>query len=398
MGANANSGTGRTMPFACNPVNTTASSLTKRAEIFTIPQMDVYPLLTSKAWNDAKLFVDSCAETEGNKEIASFLGTPFVAQDMLNIVDAIGEDGLLRFWGRSYSTILGQTFAAMFPDRVGRILLDSTLRLDDYYSGQWNTATRGTEKSVKNFFAECVKSGTTLCPLANYTGPDTTAEFLHQELGKALQDLIDDPVMMPPTFAPAGQPWWQPRTTLYQVVKYAFLTQTYRPDQFLSLHAIANLTLHRDWTALSTVPEPQASNTTAEVVLPWNLGVNAFHGVGCSDAANRADRPEDLYSVIRAQAVGGSWGDVFGPQVWVCAQWPFRAAERFEGPFAGINTSHPILLVNGAYDPITPLSGAWEASANLMGSRLLVHNGHGVSQVSSEGFVDIELIVMFSMV
>lgn len=34
-------------------------------------------------------------------------------------------------------------------------------------------------------------------------------------------------------------------------------------------------------------------------------------------------------------------------------------------------------MVNGAHDPITPLSGAWEASTNFLGSRLLTHKGHG---------------------
>jgi pimeloyl-ACP methyl ester carboxylesterase len=371
---NRDSGTGRTLPFACNLVNKTATALSKRATNFTIPQLDMYPLLISKLWDDARSFVDACANTEGNKEIAGLMGTPFVARDMLNIVDALAEDGLLRFWGRSYSTVLGQTFAAMFPDRVGRILLDSTLRFDDYYSGQWNTATRGTEASLRNFFTECIKASPSICPLANFTGSSTTADTLMTELDSALQDLIDHPVMMPADYAPPGQPWWQPGITLYQTIKYALLTLTYRPDQFISLYSIVELTLHRNWTALAQVSPMPPSNTTE---LPWSLGFNAFHGIGCSDTANRAKNPEDLYSVIRAQGAGGSWGDVFAPQVWVCAQWPFRAKEQFEGPFAGIKTNHPILLVSGAFDPITPVSGAWEAAANLEGSRVVVHNGQG---------------------
>jgi pimeloyl-ACP methyl ester carboxylesterase len=48
------------------------------------------------------------------------------------IVDALGEDKL-NFWGISYGTILGLTLAGMFPDRMGRVVLDSVVNPYDYY-------------------------------------------------------------------------------------------------------------------------------------------------------------------------------------------------------------------------------------------------------------------------
>lgn len=52
-------------------------------------------------------------------------------------MDALDEDGLLRFWGVSYGTILGATVAAMFPERVDRIVLDSNVNAQQYYTGLW---------------------------------------------------------------------------------------------------------------------------------------------------------------------------------------------------------------------------------------------------------------------
>tara|TARA_R110002003_G_scaffold534_23_gene20372 strand:- start:3645 stop:4856 length:1212 start_codon:yes stop_codon:yes gene_type:complete len=371
------SGTGRTIPFACNPVNTT-NSLSRRTANFTIPQNDMYAVLENKAWHDANLFVNACASTEGNDDIARFMNTPFVARDMLAIVDALGEDGLLRFWGRSYSTVLGQTFAAMFPDRVGRILLDSVLRFDDYYSGQWATANRDTEVALLDFFRECIDAGPELCPLANYTFPDTTPQSLHIEFAKVFQELLDNPITLPDAYQPASQPWWQPGITLYQDLKYWILVYLYRPDQFPILLAFIQTALARDWSTWVNPPSTNTTNTTTPE-RPWSLGANAFHAIGCSDSSFRANNTRDMYSLVRAEGAQGSWADVFAPQVWVCAQWPWRAAETFDGPFSGIKTRNPVLLVNSRQDPITPLSGAWEAGVGLEGSRVLVHGGHGVS-------------------
>ena len=83
--------------------------------------------------------------------------------------------------------------------------------------------------------------------------------------------------------------------------------------------------------------------------------------------------------MIAAQSKQGSFADTFSPQFWPCAQWPFKPAEQFDGKFVDINTSYPILFVNSAFDPITPIDQAWEVASGFRGSVLLTHKGHGVS-------------------
>lgn len=68
-------------------------------------------------------FSQACEANANGTNILSHLSTASHARDMLEILDQLGEDQL-KFWGFSYGTILGGTFAALYPDRVGRLVSD----------------------------------------------------------------------------------------------------------------------------------------------------------------------------------------------------------------------------------------------------------------------------------
>lgn len=104
------------------------------------------------------------SDESGDGSIFEYSSTPNVARDLLSIVhawdawrDATAETakpaqphlesdemnsnqnhspqstkGKLVYWGFSYGTLLGATFAAMFPDSVGRVMLDGVVDADHY--------------------------------------------------------------------------------------------------------------------------------------------------------------------------------------------------------------------------------------------------------------------------
>ena len=63
-------------------------------------------------------------------------------------------------------TLLGATFAAMFPDRVGRLILDGVVDADLYVSPLWSESIQDTDEVWSSFFVYCAKAGAGKCAIA----------------------------------------------------------------------------------------------------------------------------------------------------------------------------------------------------------------------------------------
>lgn len=54
-----------------------------------------------EVWAEVKNKADAC--THAQSETGALVGTAFTARDIMNVVDALEEDGKLRLWGKSHS-------------------------------------------------------------------------------------------------------------------------------------------------------------------------------------------------------------------------------------------------------------------------------------------------------
>lgn len=65
--------------------------------------------------------IKACVQSN---RIAQYMGTTSVARDM-DVIRAVEGDSKLNYLGYSYGTVLGATYATLYPKQVGRMVLDS---------------------------------------------------------------------------------------------------------------------------------------------------------------------------------------------------------------------------------------------------------------------------------
>ncbi|RGP67125.1 hypothetical protein FSPOR_6181 [Fusarium sporotrichioides] len=342
--------------------------------IDAMPQADLWEYVKNEAWESMQKVAEACYETQ--KENGRFLSTAFTARDMMKIVDALGEDGKLRFWGISYGTILGQVAASLFPDRIERLLLDSNSLADAYFTSTGIGGPKDAEKSLVHLFTECVELGTDVCRLANYSGSKTTVEDLRDatvNLFQKLKDMTD----LPEGLSSADYPY--AGNSILKELKNGIMNLLSSPFTYSTVVELLSYAFDGDYKKALSLYKEDASE--------WNLGKNSFQGIACSETSLRVKTPEDLYSLYQAHLAESSFGDAIAADYMACGAWKFDAAEGVDtNTLRNINTSFPVFVVNNAYDPITSLSHAYQVSSRFRDSRVLVNEGvgHGVTSHSSD--------------
>lgn len=182
-------GTGQTIPFDCGASPTALLEATKTSQHKRSEQKLASGNLTDYSmdfgWDLAGVQADACYETM--KETGQYIGTAFTAREMIKIVDSLGEDGLLRYYGWSYGIILGAYTAAMFPERIERIIVDGNIDPECYQAGHHGDSVRDADKAFSGFLQECFDNKPKRA-LAQYTNA-TYVEYLFDPVSTFMESL-----------------------------------------------------------------------------------------------------------------------------------------------------------------------------------------------------------------
>ena len=137
-------------------------------EVTLTPPSSVPASACAKNFSD---FGQACAENTG--ELLEHVDTVSAARD-LDLLRAVLGDRKLNYLGYSYGTFLGATFAGLYPEKVGRLVLDGAI--DPSVSGLDVNVTQGVgfESALRAYMQTCL--GGDDCPF-NGTVDDGMADL-----------------------------------------------------------------------------------------------------------------------------------------------------------------------------------------------------------------------------
>lgn len=318
-----------------------------------------------------KRFGTLCAQN-GNK-IMQHMSTADVARDLDRLRQAVG-DTQLNYVGYSYGSYLGVTYANLFPERVGRFLVDGVLDPIEWATGkglsgrlvpmtQRLASDKGSMATLNEFLRLCDLAGSSTCSFA----PNAAQRFAalansikQTPLILATEDgtefSVDYPLFINTVKGSLYGVWnWQGLADLL------VFTEAGAPAKVLGAH-FSKLTAHLNEDEIA--PTPFDNNSVG------------FFSVLCSDSNN----PRDPWIWPLAAAVADLENGYFGASwSWpssICTDWPANQLSRYSGPFSK-HTRNTILVASTLFDPATPYSGAQKVRKLLPNSRLLTVAGWG---------------------
>ncbi|KAJ7064209.1 TAP-like protein-domain-containing protein [Mycena amicta] len=298
--------------------------------------------------------------------IFKYMTTDSVARDMLLMTQKMGYEKI-QYYGLSYGSLLGATFAALFPDKIHRIVLDGVLDADGWFQANLTLQASATDSTLDAFFTGCAAAGPTLCAFA--PSANSTAQELSDRLTALTNSIRAQPL---PVITPTG----------YGLVDYSLLRQTlfrvlYTPYALFPLlaQALADLEAGNGTTLFSILAQPQFQCSSDG---PSTDPVAATFGIMCGDAVEVHDTIEELTAFYLNAAKLSQFAEfLVGSGRVTCSGWKVYREGRFTGPVAAANTSFPMLFLSNTADPVTPIESALKTLANFPGSAILIQDSPG---------------------
>lgn len=286
--------------------------------------------------------------------------TADIARDMNLLRKGVGAP-VLNYYGASYSTLLGATYANLFPAATGRMILDGNIDPVAWSTGNSHVPAfsrlgsgQATQAVMTAFLRLCGRTSPKECAFSAGTAAATTAKW-----NRLLRLVRQHPVSL------GGQ---------QETYTYADVLSAASNLGFVSQWHDNAVLLQQLWTAATGGP-PSQSPAPAPAPGPppgYYTGQEQHLAIQCADSPN----PRDLADYTSAAAA-----DTFGPtaawNIFGCADWPAASArDRYTGPW-NRPTASTILVVGNTGDPWTPYQGSVAMSRDLARARLLTVDGYG---------------------
>jgi pimeloyl-ACP methyl ester carboxylesterase len=298
--------------------------------------------------NRAKTYAADCEQRFG--WLLPYMTTKDVARDMDSIRSALGQSKI-SYYAFSYGTYLGQVYATMFPSRVKRMVLDSTVDPQ----GVWYT------DNIDQDYAFQGRQEAFFAWMAQYNSVyqlGSTAAQVQKAWYTARNKLLAHPID-----GPNGQP-----LIGADELDDTFLLGGYDDELWPGLAQALSSYLVQGSTS-SLVSQYQENGVQDENEFA------VYNAVQCSDVnwpRNWSKWDSDtrkVYATAPYEAWDNAWYNA------ACAYWPVK------GPATpmkiGAKGLPGILMLQGTLDAATPYAGAQVAHQDLPTAKMVVVEGGG---------------------
>ncbi|MEU3477364.1 alpha/beta hydrolase [Streptomyces sp. NPDC033754] len=286
------------------------------------------------------------------------VGTENAARDMDLMRQVLGDDKL-HYFGISYGTELGGVYAHLFPENVGRAVLDAVVDPDAGVEEGALGQAKGFQLALDNFAQDCVDRGDE-CTL-----PGTSVAEVESFVTDLLASLDKKPI-------PGIGSRELTQTQATNGIAQALYSKDYWPYLEQGLEAADGgdgaLLL-----SLSDSMNGRSQTGTYSNIQAANAAIN------CVDFKERYTLGQAKERLGEFREASPVFGDFMGWALASCSQWPVPGT--WENPDVSAPGSAPVLVVGTTGDPATPYEGT-RAMVNALGKGVGVEvtyegEGHG---------------------
>lgn len=296
-------------------------------------------------------YTKGCQQRSG--PLLAHVSTVEVARD-LDVLRALVGDKKLNYFGASYGTYIGATYAALFPTNVDRMVLDGAV---DPLSNPHTTAigqAAGFDRALTAYLGYCVDSGD--CPLGD------SVVGARQALIQFFKGLDASPL-----------PTTSGRELTEGLAFLGVIVPLYSRDNWTLETSALRAALSGNGDTLLLLSDAYADRRPD--------GSYKDNSMEVQSAVNCLDHPEHE-SLAQIEAGASDFlkrSPVFGKAAtwwpYACSNWPVSPTEP--RPDYSAKGAPPIVVVGTTRDPATPYQQAVKLANELTSGVLLSRDGDG---------------------
>ncbi|WP_329053314.1 alpha/beta hydrolase [Streptomyces violaceus] len=297
-------------------------------EIQAAESVDVTPDTPAEEkayFQDAADFGKGCQKDAGR--LMAHVSTADSARDMDRVREVLGDDRM-HYFGISYGTELGGTYAHLFPKNVGRMTLDAVVDPGADTVGHARNQARGFQRALNGYLES--------------TGQDS------QEGSRKIADLLRRIDARPLSTATPGR-------KLTQTLAVTGLTlPLYNKDSWPTLTSALDAAERGDGSELLTLADGYNERDPSG---HYGTTTHSQRVISCLDDRQRPTAARTKELLPEFEKISPVFGAFLGWDTagW-CHDWPVPG--QHDTPEVSAPGAAPVLVVGNTGDPATPYEGA----------------------------------------